>query len=351
MQQREERVERAVVAPPVHRQRVAQQDHVGLPGAHLDAGAERRRAGVRMEPAGGVVVRQKRGVEAGPPVPPEVGLGVEPAHERAADVVGNIAVAVHVEHDDVRARPRERGHRTMPEEPGANEQHQSRDRRQQQSQLAAHGRPARPDAAPRQAPPEHPPEPPGDVQHRAAGKEPVQPGHAEHRDAIPEREERRERQVQRRIGQMQGWRERRSERIAERAVRPRRARRAGRRSARAAREVRAGPDAGTTGARSECCRIYRTIRAQAPRESTPHERLRTTSRTRSSPPATAPWRPGPPSFVPTAGRSTRSASTPAVASHQEYVEDCQVCCRPWRVEVTYLPDGTAEVSVEAGVTD
>ena len=35
--------------------------------------------------------------------------------------------------------------------------------------------------------------------------------------------------------------------------------------------------------------------------------------------------------------------TRAAASHQEYVEDCQVCCRPWRVVVTYLPDGTAEV--------
>ena len=46
-QQREERVERAVVAALVHRQRVAQQDDVGLPRAHLDAGAERRRAGVR----------------------------------------------------------------------------------------------------------------------------------------------------------------------------------------------------------------------------------------------------------------------------------------------------------------
>jgi Cysteine-rich CPXCG len=42
---------------------------------------------------------------------------------------------------------------------------------------------------------------------------------------------------------------------------------------------------------------------------------------------------------------------PGSGNHQEYVEDCQVCCRPWRVEVTYLPDGTAEVSVEAESLD
>lgn len=37
---------------------------------------------------------------------------------------------------------------------------------------------------------------------------------------------------------------------------------------------------------------------------------------------------------------------PGSGSQQEYVEDCQVCCRPWRVAVHYQPDGTAEVSVE-----
>jgi hypothetical protein len=38
---------------------------------------------------------------------------------------------------------------------------------------------------------------------------------------------------------------------------------------------------------------------------------------------------------------------PGSGQHQEYVEDCQVCCRPSRVVVTYLPDGTAEVLLEA----
>ena len=38
---------------------------------------------------------------------------------------------------------------------------------------------------------------------------------------------------------------------------------------------------------------------------------------------------------------------PGSGQHQEYVEDCQVCCQPWRVVVTYLPDGGADVLVEA----
>jgi hypothetical protein len=32
---------------------------------------------------------------------------------------------------------------------------------------------------------------------------------------------------------------------------------------------------------------------------------------------------------------------------QEYVEDCQVCCRPWNVQVSFDEMGAAEVSVEA----
>ena len=29
---------------------------------------------------------------------------------------------------------------------------------------------------------------------------------------------------------------------------------------------------------------------------------------------------------------------------QDYVEDCQVCCRPWRVTVAYDEAGNAEIS-------
>ena len=31
---------------------------------------------------------------------------------------------------------------------------------------------------------------------------------------------------------------------------------------------------------------------------------------------------------------------------QEYVEDCQVCCRPWQVFVSYAGGGSVEVRIE-----
>jgi hypothetical protein len=39
---------------------------------------------------------------------------------------------------------------------------------------------------------------------------------------------------------------------------------------------------------------------------------------------------------------------PGGGSEQEYVEDCQVCCRPWQVSVRYQADGSAEVEVRGG---
>jgi hypothetical protein len=33
---------------------------------------------------------------------------------------------------------------------------------------------------------------------------------------------------------------------------------------------------------------------------------------------------------------------------QLYVEDCQVCCQPWQVRVSYDPQGAAQVWVETG---
>jgi len=38
---------------------------------------------------------------------------------------------------------------------------------------------------------------------------------------------------------------------------------------------------------------------------------------------------------------------PGGGTTQEYVEDCQVCCRPWRVRVSYGETGIAEVRVDA----
>ena len=37
---------------------------------------------------------------------------------------------------------------------------------------------------------------------------------------------------------------------------------------------------------------------------------------------------------------------PGSGARQDYVEDCHVCCRPWRVRVQYAEDGSAEVWVE-----
>jgi hypothetical protein len=42
---------------------------------------------------------------------------------------------------------------------------------------------------------------------------------------------------------------------------------------------------------------------------------------------------------------------PGGGASQEYVEDCQVCCRPWRVFVAYGPEGGADVTLEAEDAD
>ena len=42
---------------------------------------------------------------------------------------------------------------------------------------------------------------------------------------------------------------------------------------------------------------------------------------------------------------------PGSGSVQDYVEDCQVCCQPWRVIVRYNGDGTADVHAEAADGD
>jgi hypothetical protein len=48
---------------------------------------------------------------------------------------------------------------------------------------------------------------------------------------------------------------------------------------------------------------------------------------------------------PYCGETVFIALDPGGGEDQEYVEDCQVCCQPWRVAVTYRGDGSAEVSV------
>jgi hypothetical protein len=50
---------------------------------------------------------------------------------------------------------------------------------------------------------------------------------------------------------------------------------------------------------------------------------------------------------PHCGEAVTIAVDPAGGSVQTYVEDCQVCCRPWQVHVSYDDHGAAHVWVEA----
>jgi hypothetical protein len=50
---------------------------------------------------------------------------------------------------------------------------------------------------------------------------------------------------------------------------------------------------------------------------------------------------------PHCGESVEIALDPGSGAEQEYVEDCEICCRPWRVTVRYAADGSAEVVVDS----
>jgi hypothetical protein len=50
---------------------------------------------------------------------------------------------------------------------------------------------------------------------------------------------------------------------------------------------------------------------------------------------------------PHCGETMEIALDPGGGPAQEYVEDCQVCCRPWRVSVRYDDAGDADVSIVA----
>ena len=54
---------------------------------------------------------------------------------------------------------------------------------------------------------------------------------------------------------------------------------------------------------------------------------------------------------PYCGEQVEITLDPGSGSHQQYVEDCYVCCRPWLVSVTYHDDGSADVGVEASDAD
>jgi hypothetical protein len=54
---------------------------------------------------------------------------------------------------------------------------------------------------------------------------------------------------------------------------------------------------------------------------------------------------------PYCGRRVEIALDPGSGVAQEYVEDCEVCCRPWLVRVAYRDDGSADVQIEAADPD
>jgi hypothetical protein len=50
---------------------------------------------------------------------------------------------------------------------------------------------------------------------------------------------------------------------------------------------------------------------------------------------------------PYCGEENTVSLDPGSGEAQDYVEDCQVCCQPWRVTVEYGADGSAIVSAAA----
>ncbi|MDB4877828.1 MAG: Cysteine-rich protein [Gemmatimonadetes bacterium] len=50
---------------------------------------------------------------------------------------------------------------------------------------------------------------------------------------------------------------------------------------------------------------------------------------------------------PYCGEENTVSLDPGSGEAQEYVEDCQVCCQPWRVTVEYDSEGGAVVSATA----
>ncbi|MES2523631.1 MAG: CPXCG motif-containing cysteine-rich protein [Gemmatimonadota bacterium] len=50
---------------------------------------------------------------------------------------------------------------------------------------------------------------------------------------------------------------------------------------------------------------------------------------------------------PYCGEPVEITLDPGSGSHQQYVEDCYVCCRPWLVSVSYDEHGVADVHIDA----
>ena len=52
-------------------------------------------------------------------------------------------------------------------------------------------------------------------------------------------------------------------------------------------------------------------------------------------------------ICPYCGEPQEIALDPGGGADQEYVQDCEVCCRPWNVHVAFHRNGSARVTVEA----
>ena len=50
-------------------------------------------------------------------------------------------------------------------------------------------------------------------------------------------------------------------------------------------------------------------------------------------------------YCPYCNETVEIAIDPGGGESQQYVEDCEVCCQPWSVNVQYSGDGSAKVSV------
>jgi hypothetical protein len=50
-------------------------------------------------------------------------------------------------------------------------------------------------------------------------------------------------------------------------------------------------------------------------------------------------------YCPYCNETVEIAIDPGGGSSQEYVEDCEVCCQPWTVNVAYREDGSATVTL------
>jgi Cysteine-rich CPXCG len=50
-------------------------------------------------------------------------------------------------------------------------------------------------------------------------------------------------------------------------------------------------------------------------------------------------------LCPYCGEPNQIALDPTGGRRQDYVEDCQVCCQPWRLSIRYRRNGTADITV------